>query len=188
MGFAKQLSKSEEASLYCDVHILWALEERCLRWCVRWVFLGHLFNPHNAIYDLIVDVSIIIIWFFKSYPMFGAFCTFEKCPQHHFLGQSLPTPETFFPRQSRKKTHKLTFLRFNFWKHWKSKKGLHSRNRSILLTVGELMTAFVMDLLPHRDYSQNNCYETNRPCFRQLHGGGDAKYPLKDRCSWVALI
>ena len=46
--------------VYYDVHILWALEERWLRWCVRWVFLGHLFNPHNAIYDLIVDVSIII--------------------------------------------------------------------------------------------------------------------------------
>ena len=113
---------------------------------------------------------------------------FWKMPLASFSGAKSPHTGDIFPRQSRKKTQKLTFLRFNFWKHWKSKKSLHSRNRSILLTVRELMTAFVMDLLPHRDYSQNNCYETNRPCFRQLHGGGDAKNPLKDRCRWVALI
>ena len=165
-----QLSKSELVSLYYDVHILWALEERCLRWCVRWVFLGHLFNPHNAIYDLIVDVSIMI-WFFRSYPMQCLLLYFWKMPSASFSEAKSPHTGHIFPRQSRKKTQRLTFLRFNFWKHWKSKKSLHSRNRSILLTVGELMTAFVMDLLPHRDYSQNNCYETNRPCFRQLHEG-----------------
>ena len=96
---------------------------------------------------------------------------FWKMPLASFSGAKSPHTGDIFPRQSRKKTQKLTFLRFNFWKHWKGKKSPHSRNRSILLTVGELMTAFVMDLLPHRDYSQNNCYETNRPCFRQLHEG-----------------